>query len=137
MLNLILDQMVTFVLILTRLGGLIMVAPGYGGGTAPPQVRGLLAVGISFLIAPLFWGQPAPPCDNLLELALLVAREALLGVAASFAMRKASSSRPRRSWDSTDLRVGGTAWRPVISTAMAGWTSRPGIGDGTQNINAS
>jgi len=81
-----LDQGVIFVLILSRVSGLIMTAPGYGSGYSPPQIRVLLAIGISLLIAPLYWGESAPHAANLMELIVLVTSELLLGMAIGLAV---------------------------------------------------
>jgi flagellar biosynthesis protein FliR len=81
-----LDQFLIFVLVLTRVGSLLMTLPVLGTATVPMQVRGLLAVGVSLMLTPLFWGQPIPPPENLLMLGSLVAREAVLGLAIGLAV---------------------------------------------------
>lgn len=86
LLTLYLDQFLIFVLVLTRLGALLMTMPVVGTATVPMQVRALLAVGISLVITPLFWGQPIPAPENLLVLGTLLAREALLGLALGLAL---------------------------------------------------
>ena len=85
-LTLYLDQFLVFVLVLTRVGSLLMTLPVLGTATVPMQVRGLLAVGISLILSPLFWGQPIPPPENLLILGTLLAREAMLGLALGLAV---------------------------------------------------
>ena len=86
LLSLYLDQFLTFVLVLTRVGSLLMTLPVLGTATVPWQVRALLAVGISLILTPLFWGVPIPPPENLLILGALIAREAVLGVALGLAV---------------------------------------------------
>jgi flagellar biosynthetic protein FliR len=81
-----LDQFLIFVLVLTRIGALLMTLPVLGTATVPMQIRALLAVGISLMIAPLYWGLPIPPPEHLPALALLLAREALLGLALGLAV---------------------------------------------------
>src|SRR5262245_30586922 len=81
-----LDQFLIFVLVLTRVGSLLMTLPMLGTATVPWQVRALLAVGISLILTPLFWGQPIPPPENLLILGTLLAREAVLGLALGLAV---------------------------------------------------
>ena len=81
LLTLYLDQFLIFVLVLTRLGSLFMTLPVIGTATVPWQVRALLAVGISLMLTPLFWGQPLPQPENLVILGVLLAREAILGIA--------------------------------------------------------
>ena len=86
LLTLYLDQFLTFVLVLTRLGCLLMTLPVLGTATVPAQVRALLAVAISLVLTPLFWGQPIPQPENLLILGSLLAREAMLGLALGLAV---------------------------------------------------
>ena len=80
LLSLYLDQFLIFVLVLTRIGALLMTMPVLGTATVPLQVRALLAVGISLVLTPLFWGQPIPAPENLMILGTLLAREAMLVV---------------------------------------------------------
>jgi flagellar biosynthesis protein FliR len=86
LLALYLDQFLIFVLVLTRLGSLLMTLPMLGTSTVPMQVRALLAVSISLILTPLFWGQPIPQPENLMILGTLLAREAILGLALGLAV---------------------------------------------------
>lgn len=86
LLTLYLDQFLIFVLVLTRLGALLMTMPVIGTATVPIQIRALLAIGISLVITPLFWGQPIPAPENLIVLGTLLAREAMLGLALGLAL---------------------------------------------------
>jgi flagellar biosynthesis protein FliR len=86
LLTLYLDQFLTFVLVLTRLGSLLMTMPMLGTATVPLQVRALLAVSISLILTPLFWAQPIPQPENLIILGILLAREAILGLALGLAV---------------------------------------------------
>ena len=86
LLSLYLDQFLTFVLVLTRLGCLLMTLPVLGTATVPMQVRALLAIAISLVLTPMFWGQPIPQPENLLILGSLLAREAMLGLALGLAV---------------------------------------------------
>jgi len=81
-----LDAFLLFVLVLTRLGSLVMTLPWLGPGMLPWQVRVVLAVTGAMLVTPLFFGQSLPPVENLAMLALLMVREALLGVALGLAI---------------------------------------------------
>jgi flagellar biosynthetic protein FliR len=76
-----LSQFLVFVLVLTRVGSLLMTLPVLGSNSIPMQVRGLLAVAVSLLITPLHWGLAIPHPNSLLDLGLLIAREAVLGLA--------------------------------------------------------
>ena len=42
-----------FLFVLARLGGVVMVAPGFGAGTVPTRLRVLLALTLALLISPL------------------------------------------------------------------------------------
>lgn len=86
LLTLYLDQFLVFVLVLTRVGSLLMTMPVVGTAMVPWQVRALLAVGVSLMLTPMFWGQPLPMPENLLMLGALLAREAVLGVAMGLAV---------------------------------------------------
>lgn len=81
LLTLYLSQFLVFVLVLTRVGALVMTLPVLGGSSIPVQVRGLLAVAVALLIAPLHWGVSLPEVENLAALGMLMAREALMGLA--------------------------------------------------------
>src|SRR5262245_9455744 len=86
LLTLYLDQFLAFVLVLTRVGSLLMTLPVLGTATVPMQVRALLALGISLVLTPMFWGQGVAQPENLLMLGSLLAREAVLGLALGLAV---------------------------------------------------
>lgn len=81
-----LDQFLIFVLVLSRISPLVMTAPIFGSRTIPARIRGLLAVGLSLLVAPLHWGQPVADPGNLINLAVMVGREAAVGLAFGLAV---------------------------------------------------
>ncbi len=82
-----LDQFLVFVLVLTRVSGLVMTAPIFGSRNVPLRIRALLAVGLSLIITPLHWGQPPPPPNSVVELSAMLGREAVLGLALGLAVR--------------------------------------------------
>ena len=86
LLHLYLDQFLIFVLVLTRVGCLLMTLPVLGTASVPLHVRAFLAVAISLVITPLYWGLPIPPPENLLELTVLLTREAVLGLSLGLAV---------------------------------------------------
>jgi flagellar biosynthetic protein FliR len=86
LLQIYLDQFLIFVLVLTRLGSLLMTLPVLGTATVPWQVRALLAIGISLILTPLYWGLPIEPPENLLAMGVLLAREGLLGLSLGLAV---------------------------------------------------
>ena len=81
LLSLYLNQFLVFVLVLTRVGALVATLPVLGSSGIPVQVRALLAVAIAVLITPLHWGATFPQPANLVDLAVLLGREAVLGLA--------------------------------------------------------
>lgn len=81
LLTLYFEQFLTFVLVLTRVGALVMALPIFGGTGTPIQARALLAVTIALLVTPLHFGQPLVPPESLPALAGILAKEALLGLA--------------------------------------------------------
>ncbi|MCI0358987.1 MAG: flagellar biosynthetic protein FliR [Planctomycetaceae bacterium] len=85
-LHLYLDQFLIFILVLARVGSLLLTLPVLGTASVPMQVRALLAVAISLVIAPLHFGVAVPAPDNLPAWALLLAKEAVLGLALGLAV---------------------------------------------------
>lgn len=69
-----------FVLVLARISGLIMAFPLFTGTEVPMQVRGLLAVGMTLVLAPTQWGVPLPGLTSVVDLAILLAGEVLIGM---------------------------------------------------------
>jgi flagellar biosynthetic protein FliR len=86
LLTLYLDQFLIFTLVLTRVGCLVMTLPVLGTATIPWQVRAILAVGVSLILTPLYWGLPIPQPEHLPAMGLLLAREAILGLALGLAV---------------------------------------------------
>lgn len=76
-----LNQFLVFVLVLTRVSGLTMTLPVLGASSMPLQVRAILSIAVALLITPLHWGLTIPLPGNLIDLAVLMAREAVLGLA--------------------------------------------------------
>jgi flagellar biosynthetic protein FliR len=69
-----------FVLVLARTSGLMMVGPALGSIEVPLQIRGLLAVAAALVLTPHVGATVAPPA-TLIDLAIAVAAELLLGLA--------------------------------------------------------
>jgi flagellar biosynthetic protein FliR len=79
--SLLFEQLLVFVLVLSRVAALVMTAPIFAGSGAPRQTQAFLAVAIAALAMPLVWGQPAPPVGNILNLLVLIGIESLVGAA--------------------------------------------------------
>ena len=78
LLDLYAQQFYVFVLVLMCVSGLMLVTPIFGSRNVPMHVRGFLAVGLSLIVTPL-QTQAAVNPSNLIDLLVLVGREALLG----------------------------------------------------------
>lgn len=81
-----LNQFLIFVLVLTRMSGLVMLVPVFGARGAPVQVRGFLAIGLSLIIAPVYAATPLADPGNVLNMAVMVAREATIGFSLGLAI---------------------------------------------------
>jgi flagellar biosynthetic protein FliR len=81
LLALYLNQFLIFVLILTRVGALVASLPVLSSAGVPVQVRALLAIAMSVLLTPLHWGLSIATPANLVDLAVLMGHEAVLGLA--------------------------------------------------------
>src|SRR6187431_1851108 len=75
-----LSQVLTFMLVLTRVSGVVMTAPGFGGQSIPMQIRAFLAISLALLITPIHWGMSIPLPANLVALCTMLTRELLLGL---------------------------------------------------------
>lgn len=74
------NQFLVFVLILTRISGLVMTAPVLGLKSAPMQIRGFLAVALAVLVTPFHWQESAAMPANTIGLSMLLVQEMLLGM---------------------------------------------------------
>jgi flagellar biosynthetic protein FliR len=72
-------RLVVFLLILTRVSGLVLTAPVLGAREAPMRVRALLAVAMSAVVAPLAWDTPVASPMHLVQMAALVVGELIIG----------------------------------------------------------
>ncbi len=69
------------ILVFARLGGAIMVLPGFGEVTIPARIRLGLALTLSVVMLPLLAGALPPPPPNLPGLAGVLIQELLIGIA--------------------------------------------------------
>lgn len=80
------DQLLLFVLVLTRISTLIMTAPIFGSRNVPIRIRAFLAIGFALIITPIHFDQARDMPSDLVNLAVLAAREAVLGLALGLAV---------------------------------------------------
>lgn len=78
------QQFLIFNLVLARVVGLMLVAPGFGSQSLPMQVRGFLALSLALLITPLQTNSEIPEVGNLPVLVQVIAGELLVGVIMGF-----------------------------------------------------
>lgn len=79
------QPLITFVLVLARVGALVLAAPPFGHTALPRRVRGLLAVALALLIAPMQirpsqLGASYGDVSSVLDLSVLAAGEMLVGL---------------------------------------------------------
>ena len=86
LLDIYLDQFLLFVLVLTRISGLVMTAPIYGARTIPARIRAFIAVGLALMITPLQSADTLQVPQHLVGGMLLLARELILGLALGIAV---------------------------------------------------
>ncbi len=72
-------QFILFTFVLARVGGLTMTAPIYGTSDVPLRVRVLLAVALALLIVPAQWHATVERPGDVIQYAVLLASEALIG----------------------------------------------------------
>jgi flagellar biosynthetic protein FliR len=75
------EQLLVFTLVLSRFSGLMMTAPLLSGNFAPLRVRAFIAVGLSLLVTPLYWGVPIESPGSLLRLMVFIGGEVIIGMA--------------------------------------------------------
>jgi len=80
LLELYFDQFVVFVLVLTRISGLVMTAPIFGSRSIPYRIRGLLAVALAMIVTSIYWNHEVALPHNIIEMTLMLTREVVLGL---------------------------------------------------------
>jgi flagellar biosynthetic protein FliR len=81
-----LNQFLVFVLVLTRISGLVMIAPVWGSRAVPMRVRALLAGSLALIVTPLYWHTPLVQPESLLRLLVLLGCEFTTGLALGLAI---------------------------------------------------
>ena len=74
------SQLVTFVLVLARVGAVVMTAPVFGNRAAPMRVRAFLAIALAILVTPLYLPSYIALPGGVAQLAKYVANELLIGM---------------------------------------------------------
>lgn len=80
------SRVLVFALVLTRVSGIVMGAPVFGGSDIPMQVRGLFAFALALLIMPSQWTVYLNEPDNLVAFGLLIVSELIIGVSIGLAL---------------------------------------------------
>ena len=74
------NRFIIFVLVLTRISGVVMVAPVLGTRSAPAAVRVALCLGLTLLMLPMQWGASITPPETLLGMLVTMIGEAIIGL---------------------------------------------------------
>lgn len=72
--------LITFLLVLTRVSGLVMSAPIFGTGDIPARVRAFLAIALAVLVTPLQTTHVVAMPDTAVDLGILMASELIVGL---------------------------------------------------------
>jgi flagellar biosynthetic protein FliR len=80
------DHLLKFVLVLTRLSGLLVLSPIWSQPAIPMRVRAFLAIGLAMIITPLAAAGEPITCRTLLDLAALASRELAVGLCLGLAV---------------------------------------------------
>lgn len=75
------SRFILFVLVLTRISGLMMTAPIFGPREVPMRVRAMLTLGVALLVTPLQLHVQVGDPGNLMNLMVMMAGEAIIGLA--------------------------------------------------------
>jgi len=75
------EPLILFVLVLTRISGLVMTVPIFGSRNIPLRIRAFLAIGLALIITPVQWQEGVEMPNDLLNMGILTAREGILGLA--------------------------------------------------------
>ena len=75
-----LDDLVPFALVLARIAGLFAAIPVFGSRVVPNRVKTPLIFALALLLFPIVRPHTIPPTGDAISLALLVIREALVGL---------------------------------------------------------
>lgn len=80
-----LSQLVVFLLVFCRVGGVLALAPVIGSQRVPVRIKAALALAVSLALAPC--AGPAPGCRDTIAVALAAGSEVVLGLAIGFGAR--------------------------------------------------
>jgi flagellar biosynthetic protein FliR len=72
-------KLMLLVLVLSRVSGLVMIAPVYGSAEVPMKLRALFALTLTLLIAPVQFNSTPPAATTLLDFSTYIAIELALG----------------------------------------------------------
>ncbi|QDS86015.1 flagellar biosynthetic protein FliR [Rosistilla ulvae] len=73
------NQLLLFMLVLTRLSLMLMGMPGIGAGV-PRRVKAFLVLALTAMLLPLLGDLPVPPVNSITDLTIAIGREAIVGL---------------------------------------------------------
>lgn len=74
------SYLILLVLVLVRVSGIMLFAPVFGTSEVPPTIRALMALAISVLIVPVQAVSRVPLPTSIVDLALMLAAETMIGL---------------------------------------------------------
>ncbi len=74
------SRVLVFTLVLTRVSGIAIMSPVFGGPEIPMQVRALFVFALTLLIMPSQWAAYVPEPTNLTQYAILIVAELAIGL---------------------------------------------------------
>ncbi len=80
------NQFLVFLLVLTRVSGLVTSAPLWSSSAIPIRIRVFVAVGIALILTPRWWNTPIDDPGNVVHLAILMSCEFAIGLALGLAV---------------------------------------------------
>ena len=83
-LDITMNQIALFILVMARISGLILVAPGYGSRALPMRIRAFLVIALSFLVTPFQSSIVLGVPENLAQLVWLIGNELGVGLFLGF-----------------------------------------------------
>jgi len=72
-------NIILYTLVFARLAALMLTVPFFGGNAVPVRIRALLAAALAVLVMPLQWNAQAVRLDGMIQYAVLLGAEAIIG----------------------------------------------------------
>ncbi len=80
------NQFVVFMLVLTRISGLVAVAPILGSRSVPVQIRAFVALALSVIVTPMYVSTSSADPENVVRLMVMFSGEFFVGFSIGYAI---------------------------------------------------